>query len=148
MKPIVLLFIFILFETSVFAQNESAKKELEKLSIQWMDAWKEKDTVALNRILAPDFRLVAVINNEFVTIHRDKWLQMVPVYIPEKVQYHDFDIRVYDKSAVVQSRVEQEASLYGQDRSGTFQVTDVWIKKGDTWQVVHRHTSLKVRTSK
>ncbi len=39
--------------------------------------------------------------------------------------------------------VSQEATLNGQDRSGTFQITDVWVKNKNRWQVVHRHTNLK-----
>ncbi len=125
------------------AQEEKTKKELEKLSWDWMNAWKAKDTVALDKILAPDYRLLAIINGEFATINRQKWLATVPFYTPTSFRYYDFDIRIYGNTAVVQSMVEQEATLNGKDRSGTFQVTDVWVKNKAQWQVVHRQTNIK-----
>jgi ketosteroid isomerase-like protein len=38
---------------------------------------------------------------------------------------------------------DQQATLNGRDRSGTFQITDIWVKNDQGWQVVHRHTNLK-----
>ncbi len=130
----------------VIAQDEKAKKELEQLSWDWMNAWKAKDMVLLEKILAPEYRLLAVINGELVTIDRKKWLETVPFYIPKNFRYYNFDIRTYGNTAVVQSMFEQEATLNGQDRSGTFQITDIWIKNKDQWQVVHRQTNFKPKT--
>lgn len=130
----------------VIAQDEKAKKELEQLSWDWMNAWKAKDMVLLEKILAPEYRLLAVINGELVTIDRKKWLETVPFYIPKNFRYYNFDIRTYGNTVVVQSMFEQEATLNGQDRSGTFQITDIWIKNKDQWQVVHRQTNFKPKT--
>ena len=128
------------------AQDENIKRELEQLSWDWMNAWKANDTVLLENILAPDFRLLALINGELVSINREKWLKTVPLYIPKTFRYYDFDIRIYGSTAIVQSMFDQEATLNGQDRSGTFQVTDVWVNNKSGWQVVHRHTNLKPKT--
>ncbi|MEO5599451.1 MAG: nuclear transport factor 2 family protein [Cyclobacteriaceae bacterium] len=130
----------------VIAQDEKTKKELEQLSWDWMNAWKAKDTVLLEKILAPEYRLLAVINGELVTINRKKWLETVPFYIPKHFRYYNFDIRTYQNTAVVQSMFDQEATLNGQDRSGTFQITDIWVKNKDRWQVVHRQTNFKPKT--
>lgn len=128
------------------AQDEKVKKELEQLSWDWMNAWKAKDTVLLEKLLAPDYRLLALINGELASMNREKWLKTVPLYIPKSFRYYDFDIRIYGNTAIVQSKFDQEATLNGQDRSGTFQITDVWVKNKSGWQVVHRHTNLKPKT--
>jgi ketosteroid isomerase-like protein len=125
------------------AQDEKAKNELEQLSWDWMNAWRAKDTVLLQKLMAPEYRLLALINGELVSINRERWLKTVPLYIPKSIRYTNFDIRIYGNTAIVQSLFDQEATLNGQDRSGTFQITDVWVKNKSGWQVVHRHTTLK-----
>ena len=146
MKLLFAIIITILSSGILMAQDEKTKKELERLSWDWMNAWKAKDTVLLEKILAPDYRLLALMNGELVSINREKWLKTVPVYIPKSIRYYDFDIRIYGNTAIVQSKFDQEATLNGQDRSGTFQITDVWVKNESGWQVVHRHTTLKPKT--
>ena len=139
--------ILIVFSCHILmAQDEKTKKELEQLSWDWMNAWKAKDMVVLEKMLAPEYRLLALINGELVSINREKWLKTVPMYIPKGFRYYDFDIRLYGNTAIVQSMFDQEATLQGQDRSGTFQITDIWVKNKNDWQVVHRHTNLKPKT--
>ena len=116
---------------------------MEQLSWDWMNAWKANYTVLLERILAPEYRLLALINGVLVSINRERWLKSVSMYIPKSFRYYNFDIRIYGKTAIVQLLFDQEATLNGQDRSGTFQITDVWVKNKIGWQVVHRHTTLK-----
>jgi hypothetical protein len=142
MKPIFTV-LFLISCHTLIAQDEKTKKELEQLSWDWMNAWKTKDTLLLEKILAPEYRLLALINGELVSINRERWLNMVPLYRPTSLRYYDFDIRIYGNTAVVQSKFDQEATLNRQDRSGTFQVSDVWVKSKKGWQVVHRHTTLK-----
>jgi len=146
MKPLLPIILIVLSCHILMAQDEKMKKELERLSWDWMNAWKAKDTVLLEKILAPDYRLLALINGELVSINREKWLKTVPMYIPKSFRYYDFDIRIYGNTAIVQSMFDQEAMLNGQDRSGTFQITDIWVKNKSGWQVVHRHTNLKPKT--
>lgn len=42
----------------------------------------------------------------------------------------------------MRSRYEQQATVFGEDRSGAMLVTDVWVKRDGRWQVVARHTSM------
>ncbi len=143
MKQLITTILFIFSYHILSGQDEKVKKEIEQLSWDWMNAWKAKDMILLEKILAPEYRLLAVINGELATMDRKKWLETVPVYIPKNFRYYNFDIRTYGNTAVVQSMFDQEATLNGQDRSGTFQITDIWIKNKYGWQVVHRHTNLK-----
>lgn len=145
MKKSIILLIMITAATTLFGQqaDEKTKKELEKLSWDWMNAWKARDTVFIEKIMAPEYRLLALINGELISMKRADWLATVKYYVPDSFRYYDFDIRVYGETAVVQSKFEQQATLHGKDRSGTFQVTDVWVKNKKGWQVVHRHTTLK-----
>ena len=146
MKYLIIL-IFTLTHLTLFAQDEKSKKMLEQLSWDWMNAWKAKDTLLLNKLLAPEYRLLALINGELVSINRERWLKTAPLYIPTSIKIYNFDIRLYGNTAIVQSFIDQQATLNGQDRSGTFQITDIWVKNKNEWQVVHRHTTLKQKAN-
>ena len=120
--------------------NTTTADELIKLSHDWMQAWKDNDMSFLENILAPDFRLVT---SELWVMPREKWLTAIPVYKCLSFEYKHQEIRDYGNAAIVQSYYSQTATLNGQDRSGDFLITDVWIKQNGNWKVVHRHTSHK-----
>lgn len=136
-----------LFQATMLNQSsmnntDSIKKKLEQLSISWMDAWLHNDVSYLEKILAPEFRLLTTINGKPSIVSRQQWLSMLPIYIAQSFHYYDFDIRVYDKIALIQSKNDIKATLNGQDRSGTFQLTDIWKKNDkEEWQVIHRHST-------
>lgn len=48
-------------------------------------------------------------------------------------------VRPFGDAAVAHGRSRQQASVAGQDWSGLFLVTDVWVKRNNQWQVVSRH---------
>jgi ketosteroid isomerase-like protein len=146
MRPLFALIIILFSYNVLLAQDEKQKKELEQLSVDWMNAWKTQDTVLLKKIIAPEFRLLSMVNGELMITSREKWLSNGPYYILKSFRYYDFDIRIYGNTAIVQSKYDQEAMLNGKDRSGTLQITDVWVKNKSDWQVVHRHTNLKPKT--
>lgn len=138
------LLAFMVFAFSIGRAQTPKEKDiqtLKDLSIEWMDAWRTKDSIKLERILAPDYRLVFAAPTVQV-VPRSKWMQVaLHGYDCESFKYLDFDIRVYGNTAIVQSTYEQKAILNGTDRSGKFMITDVWVKNKGQWQVVHRHTS-------
>ncbi len=143
MRYLFTIALFIHLCLSAKAQDEKIKKELERLSWDWMNGWKAKDTVFLKKILAPEYRLVGIFNGELAAMDRKKWLETVPFYIPKSFRYYNFDIRIYGNTAIVQSLFDLESTFYGKDRNGSFLITDIWVKNKIQWQVVHRHTSFK-----
>jgi hypothetical protein len=94
MKKTALLIGFISVASIVIVQDKSEviKKEFEQLSWDWMNTWKAMDTVYISKIMAPEFRLLAVINGEFVVLKRAEWMKTVKAYIPTSFKYYDFDI--------------------------------------------------------
>jgi len=53
-------------------------------------------------------------------------------------------VRIYGAMAVVNALFNQKATFDGQDWSGDFLITDVWVKRDSGWQVVARHASRPV----
>ena len=44
--------------------------------------------------------------------------------------------RIYGEAAVITGRSTIKAKVKGQDVSGEYRFTDVWIRRGDRWQAV------------
>jgi ketosteroid isomerase-like protein len=52
---------------------------------------------------------------------------------------------MYGDTGIVKTRVKITYTFNGQDRSGDYMVTDVWIKRDGRWQVATRHSSLPAK---
>ena len=56
-------------------------------------------------------------------------------------EYEEMLVEVVGDTAVTMSRTRQEATIAGNDWSATLHVTDVWVRRDGTWQVIARHGS-------
>ncbi len=121
-------------------RDGTTEAEITRLQHEWMDAWRLQDRPTLERILADDFTLTSVTTDDL--IHRDVWLAsaMGQVRMTE-FSYSDFHIQFYRDTAVVKSRFHQRGTIDGNDWSGDFLVTDMWVRRDGLWQVVSRHAS-------
>ena len=120
---------------------EADVRQLQSLSVEWMEAWKAGDIARLEAILAPEFALVvsAALSK---ALPRSEWLRLaVGGYVCRSFRYKQQHVRVLGEYAVVASVFEQEASVKGQDRSGEFFLTDIWRRHSGSWQVVARYSS-------
>jgi hypothetical protein len=107
----------------------------------WMEAAQRKDLEALERILAPEYTYTATGMGRTT---RQQWLDTLAVYDVTCFEIVEVDARPYGNDvAVVLSRYRQEGTLDGVPRSGEFLITDVWVKRGDLWQVAAR-SSIKM----
>ena len=64
-----------------------------------------------------------------------------PRYAIEDFAYEEIDVEVYGDTAVLSSRYRQTAELDGRDLSGSFLLTDVWVRRDGRWQAVRRHAT-------
>jgi len=53
----------------------------------------------------------------------------------------DIHARVYGDVGVVTLIWTQRAFVSGGERSGTFFITDIWLKTPDGWRITERHSS-------
>ena len=110
------------------------------LETQWMTAWKNKDVLTVRKILSDDFTLTSSLSSGGL-VDKEDWIAKLAIYDCKDFRIDKMQVRVYDKTAVVNSWFHQDASANGKDWSGDFLITDVWIMKGEYWQVVARHAS-------
>lgn len=116
----------------------TVEHELVDLSQEWMRAVQEHDRERLDGILAREFSVVGAIGD----LGREEWLERVAgPYAIEDFTYEEIDVEVYGDTAVLTSRYRQTARLDGRDLSGSYLVTDVWVRRDGRWQVVRRHAT-------
>jgi uncharacterized protein (TIGR02246 family) len=117
------------------------EREITELSIDWMNAWINSDAATLEGILAEDFTLTSSRSTGEL-VSRKMWLDMAATEIIGKsFAYDDIKVRVYGDAAVMNSVATQEATAFGQNWSGKFLLTDVWVRRDGRWKVVTRHGS-------
>jgi ketosteroid isomerase-like protein len=115
----------------------TAEAEIPLLEQSWMDAWVVKDRATCERILADDFLLTSARG---ALMSKSEWLAgaMGP-FVCSSIKWEQIQVRPFGDVAVVHGRSRQEATVSGQDWSGVFLVTDVWVRRNGLWQVVSRH---------
>ena len=108
----------------------------------WVAALLRGDQAYLEGLLAPDYQLVvAVAGLPLQIIDRTRQLAVGGDYNFESITIEDISVRDYDTVLVASLIWTQRASLRGQDRSGSFMISDVWRLNGAAWQIVDRHSS-------
>lgn len=108
----------------------------------WTNAMKAHDRAALERIVAPDCRLiVGVAGRPFQIMSRERWLGTIHLYQPEWIRFDDIQVTVAGDVGIVSILWSQKAAVDGVDRSATFFVTDIWRREGAGWQVIERHSA-------
>jgi ketosteroid isomerase-like protein len=96
----------------------------------------------LERTLAPEFALVVSARPE-ARVDRAAWLRTAGTeYTCETFRYDGMQVRDFGDVVVVSSLATQRATAFGQDRSGTFFLTDIWrVGAEGRWQVIARYSS-------
>jgi ketosteroid isomerase-like protein len=129
--------------------DSETEREIKMLAHEWLDAARSRDRAALDRILADDF-VISGWQPEGRLADKQFYVEdcMTPVNIQEgSYRYDRWKVRRYGDTAVVNCTLEIHAVVEGHRWGGEVLITDVWVRAGDTWRVVERHTSPIVRAT-
>jgi len=121
---------------------EQDREELARLQEAWMQAVEDRDMEALERIVAPEFRFMAIhLYPEPMT--REQWMEAAREgYTIVSFAFETMDIVVSKDTGIVHSRYSQVASYQHVSLSNAFRLTDVWTRADGTWRVIARHSSV------
>ena len=121
---------------------EEDREELARLQVAWMQAVEDRDMETLERIVAPEFRFMAVhLHPEPMT--RDQWMDAAREgYTIVSFAFESMDIDISKDTGVVHARYSQVASYQHVSLSNAFRLTDVWTRADGTWRVMARHSSV------
>ena len=99
-----------------------------------------RDRALAEAVLDEDYALVLVQPSKAV-MPRDRWLSVLPDYVVHSLVTEETIVEVDDVIAVVLHRDSMSATVLGEDRSGTFVITDVWRLRHDGWKIWRRHST-------
>ena len=117
-------------------------QEIVELEKQWSEAIQRRDADQMSRFLADSYFLAIGVQDLPVQIvPRERWLEALRFYEIESLTIDDIRVQVYSNVAVVLMLWTQRATVGGQDRSGQFFITDVWVNQDEGWRVTERHSS-------
>ena len=114
--------------------------ELDTACAEFDRAVTQRDHDVAERILHPEFALVLVHPTPAV-MPRQRWLDTLDDYIVDEWEVEEALLDSSDDIAAVLRRVRMQATVLGEDRSGTFIVSDTWLRTGLGWQVWRRHST-------
>lgn len=115
----------------------TSETEIPLLEHAWMDAWVAQDSATCERILADDFILTSARGS---LMSKSEWLAGARgPFVCSSFTWEQIQVRPFGDVAIVHGRSRQDATVSGQDWSGVFLITDVWVKRAGQWQVVSRH---------
>ena len=124
------------------AEPSGTDEQIIALEKQWAAAIQRQDVDAMPQFLSDGYFLgIGVAESGFRIVPRGAWLEALEGYATKSYRVDDAQVHVYGDTAVAFLMVTQQASVKGQDRSGQFVITDVWVRQPGGWRVAERHSS-------
>ena len=99
-----------------------------------------RDAALADAVLDDDYMLMLVAPSPAL-IPRGRWLDVLPDYIVHSYSVQHLDVHIDGDAAAVLQRVDMQATVLGEDRSGVFVITDIWRRRPDGWRVWRRHST-------
>jgi Domain of unknown function (DUF4440) len=117
-----------------------SQDQIVEVGRRWAKAELESDAELLDSLLDADFVCVGplgfVLNKEqYLAGRRSGDLKQ------EAFDWKDVNVRVRGDSAVAVGAQVQKTTFQGHDASGQFRGTQVFVRKGDGWQMLSLHLS-------
>ncbi len=111
-------------------RNDKVERELKELVRLWDAADVNRDTAALDRLLADEFTLSGTAKSAYLAFIK------APTTVIESAVSDNFDVRVYKDMAVLIARDTIKLQKNGAAVTEVYRYIDVWVKRGGRWQCV------------
>lgn len=144
MKLLVTIFFAIVLSADMNAQSGmSISDKIIENEKAFALAIQSRDTMQTKKYQHSSYFLAYTTKEKPIQIlPRQAWLNLLKDYVTHSFVIDDIRVKVYGKIAVAMLMVRQQATVRGEDRSGHFVLTDVWLKKGKKWLIIERHSSV------
>ena len=123
--------------------REEVEQSLLALERRWMEALRTREASTLGQLIADDFLFVMPGAAGSTQGNRDKYLGHALREL--KISSYEFEgqtVRLYGRTAIVSGRLTQKATgAGGEDLSGGYLLTDVWVRQDGLWRIVSHHAS-------
>ena len=116
----------------------SAEYEVRQIEIDWGNAFERRDMATLDRMMADEYTLtdpLGHVRNKSETLTA---IQTSEVDF-ESTHSDDVNVTIYDDTAVVTGRSTFRGRYKGWSMAGTYQYTDVLVRRNGSWKAVSSH---------
>lgn len=135
-------FVFLLpFISSIQAQSSDYETLRYLKEVEWPKAYREQDTVLLDRILAEEFQM---ITHEGIVYKKQDELEYIKQYKPsyDSFRYEITRLEVFENETAI---VSGEGHTKGKDDNGSYSSTysssNILIKRKGKWKAISSHVS-------
>jgi ketosteroid isomerase-like protein len=121
---------------------DSTAAEISRLEQEWGEAFVKRDFNFIERIIAPEYRLVGADEDSHGITLRAGWMKNARAFTHHGFQVETVDVNVAGDTAVASAKGLWTVSF----REGMpptairFFVTDTWVRRSGQWQVIHRYS--------
>lgn len=119
----------------------NAERVLFKAERDWAKAVVDRDTLFLDHILDDDFVGWDYQGKRYTKADSKRDLSSGE-WATTSLEIEDVNVRVYGNTAVVTSRAIRKGKYKGQDNTGQFRWTKVYVKRKAQWQVVAQQSTM------
>ena len=120
------------------ADNREVIGELER---EWRDALCTKDMKRLADLMHPDFVLIGTRSTGPFLMHRDEWLDAIQRRDVETIEFDVKDATALDDVMIGTDPARWRFKYVGRIIKDCVLLTDVWVKDGDRWVAIRRHST-------
>ena len=114
---------------------------IEALEREWCDALCTKDVDRLRALVHPDFTLIGTRQTGPFVMGRDEWLDAIQRRDVDSIELDVRDATTLDQVMVGTVRARWRLKYLGRTIEDCVILTDVWVRDGDRWQALRRHST-------
>lgn len=107
----------------------------------WRDALCSKDIEALTAMMHPDFVLIGTRSTGPFMMHRDEWIDAIQHREVETIEFHVLNATALENVMIGTVHARWRLKYLGQSIEDCVLLTDVWVKDGDRWLAIRRHST-------
>lgn len=125
-------------------ETSAAATQVRKLEEKWTAAYKDRQIDILSSLLAEDFLITVEDGNTYskqgyITHTADTSVKV------EVAELSDLRVRVRGNLAVVTGAYHERGTSNRKPYEYHDRLTDVWVKNGNTWEVISSHYSVPTK---
>ena len=114
---------------------------IKGLEQDWRDALCRKDVDRLHAMMHPDFVLIGTRSTGPFLMHRDEWLDAIQRRDVETIEFDVKDATALDDVMIGTVHARWRLKYLGRIIEDCVLLTDVWVKEGDRWVAIRRHST-------
>jgi len=125
------------------AADPATVAAITALEKQWGEAFVKHDFDFIERIVAPEYRLILALPDGTPSITpRDDWMKNARMFKYEEFVVETVDVNRVGDTAVASVQVRNWGSLRPGELAKPRRslVTDTWVRRNGQWQVIHRYS--------